>query len=69
MSQLFSIYPDSRTLTEVLTTSRLYWVGQYEGVKRLEWFFKFDLARPILNCAKRIIGESKHILIFLMVPR
>ena len=47
-------------------TSRLYWIGQYEGVKKLEWFFKFDLARPIVDCAKRVFGE---VLMAVMTPR
>ena len=61
MSQ-FSFDPDSRTLTEVLMTSRLYWIGQYDGVKKLDWFFKFDLARPIVDGAKRAFREGKHVL-------
>lgn len=49
--------------------SRLYWIGQYEGVKKLEWFFKFDLARPIVVGAVYGIRKGKHVHIFLAVSR
>ena len=45
--------------------SRLYWIGLYEGVKKLEWFFKFDLVRPTVDGAKFVIREGKPVLIFL----
>ena len=45
--------------------SRLYWIGSYEGVKKLEWFFKFDLARPTVDGAKFVIRVGKPVLIFL----
>ena len=45
-------------------TSRLYWIGQYEDVKKLEWFFKLDLARPIVDCAKPVFGEGRHVASF-----
>ena len=50
-------------------TSRLYWIGQYEGVKKLEWFFKSDLARPIVDWAVFSVTECKYALIFLAVSR
>jgi hypothetical protein len=47
-------------------TSRLYWIGQYEGyAKKLEWFFQFDLAPLIGYCAKLVIGEGEHLCAFL----
>ena len=49
--------------------SRLYWIGQYEGEKKLEWFFNFDLARPTVDGAKFVIREGKPVLIFLAVSR
>jgi hypothetical protein len=42
-------------------TSRLYWIGQYEGhAKKWEWFFQFDLAPAIGHGTKRVVGEGKH---------
>ena len=48
-------------LTEVRTTSRLYWIGQYEALsKKWEWFFQFDLAPAIGYSTKRVVGEGEH---------
>ena len=47
--------------------SRLYWIGQYEGEKKLEWFFNFDLTRPVVYRTVPLIRVGKPVLIFLAV--
>ena len=45
-------------LTEVLTTSRLYWIGLYKD--KWKSFFKVDLSPAFVYCAKCMLGESEH---------
>ena len=45
-------------LTEVLTMSRLYWIGLYED--KWKSFIKVDLSPAFVYCAKCMLGESEH---------
>ena len=52
-------------LNVVPVTSRLYWIGLYEGSNKWKWFFQVDLASAIGYCAMRMVGGGKHAYKFL----